>query len=290
MKVLCVDSVRKAVRDLCIQAGTRLPDDVLTALAKASETEDSPLGKEVLGAIVKNANLAKETKIPICQDTGVTYVFLELGQDLHLVGGDLREAVTKGVAEGYIEGYLRKSVVKDPLFDRSNTGDNTPPVIHVEIVPGSNLAITVFPKGTGSENMSVLNMLTPSAGVEGVKRMVLDAVAKGGANACPPLIVGVGVGGMMDTAAYLAKKAVLRPVGTPNPDPKVAELEETLLREVNALRIGPSGLGGSTTAIAVHIETYPTHIGALPCAVNLQCHAARRASIVLEGEEVADCG
>jgi fumarate hydratase subunit alpha len=289
MKVLSVDAVRKTVRDLCIQAGTRLPDDVLDALVKASEAEDLPLGREVLGALVQNANLARESNIPICQDTGVTYVFLELGQDLRLVGGDLNEAVTKGVSEGYVEGYLRKSVVKAPLFDRSNTGDNTPPVIHVEIVPGSDLKITVFPKGAGSENMSVLAMLTPSAGVEGVKKLVLDAVDKGGANACPPLVVGVGIGGMMDTAAYLAKKAVLRPLGTRNPDPKIAGLEDTLLREVNALGIGPCGLGGSTTALAVHIETYPTHIGALPCAVNLQCHAARRASAVLKGEEVLGC-
>lgn len=286
MKILQTEKVKKTVRDLCIKACTELPPDVLAALAKAAETEETALGKEVLEAIVKNASLASDTKIPICQDTGVTYVFLELGQELTVVGGDLNTAVTEGVAAGYTEGYLRKSVVRDPLFDRSNTGNNTPPIIHVDVVPGADLRITVFPKGTGSENMSTLTMLTPSVEVHGVKKLVLDTVAKGGANACPPLVVGVGVGGMMDTAAYLAKKAVLRPLGSANPDPKIAELEKELLKEVNGLGIGPAGLGGSTTALAVHVETYPTHIGALPCAVNLQCHAARRASAVLAGQEV----
>ncbi len=286
MKTLSVERIRDAVRDLAQRAATHLPGDVAVALIKAQKAEESPLGHEVLGAIIENARLSAAEKIPICQDTGVTYVFLEVGQDLHITGGDLGEAVTQGVSAGYTEGYLRKSVVRDPLFDRANTGDNTPPLVHVEIVPGSDLGITVLPKGTGSENMSALAMLTPAAGVEGVRKFVLDTVAGGAANACPPLIVGVGVGGMMDTAAYLAKKAVLRPVGDSHRDPKVAELERELLGAINALGIGPGGLGGTTTALAVHIETRPTHIGALPVAVNLQCHAARRASQTLHGEEV----
>lgn len=286
MKTVSAGAVRDAVRDLCIRAATELPGDVAVALLKATKSEVSPLGQEILGAILENAKLSSKEKIPLCQDTGVTYVFLELGQDLRITGGDLQKAVTQGVADGYTQGFLRKSVVRDPLFDRSNTGDNTPPIMHVEVVPGSDLNITVFPKGTGSENMSALTMLTPAAGVPGIRQFVLDTVAKGGANACPPLVVGVGVGGMMDTAAYLAKRAILRPVGISNPDPKIAQLEEDLLSCINLLGIGPGGLGGSTTALAVHIETYPTHIGALPVAVNLQCHAARRASVVLRGEEV----
>lgn len=286
MKTLRADKIRDAVRDLCIQAATELPGDVAVALLKAKTAEASPLGREVLGALLENAHLSKREKIPLCQDTGVTYVFLELGQDLHVVGGDIAEAVTAGVSDGYTQGFLRKSVVRDPLFDRSNTGDNTPPIIHTEIVPGGDLTITVLPKGTGSENMGGLAMLTPAAGPEGVSRFVLDTVAKGAANACPPLVVGVGVGGMMDTAAYLAKRALLRPVGISNPDPKVAQMEEDLLRRINELGIGPAGLGGVNTALAVHIETHPTHIGALPVAVNLQCHAARRASATLYGEEV----
>lgn len=286
MKAICADDVRQAVKALCVKAAIELPGDVAVALLKAKKAETSPLGREVLGALIENSGLSYREKIPICQDTGVTYVFLEVGQDLHIAGGDLAEAVAKGVSEGYTQGFLRKSVVRDPLFDRSNTGDNTPPVLHVDIVPGSDLTITVLPKGTGSENMGALAMLTPAAGVDGVRRFVLETVSRGAANACPPLIVGVGVGGMMDTAAYLAKRAILRPVGISNPDPRTAELEKDLLNEINSLGVGPGGLGGSTTAFAVHVETRPTHMGALPVAVNLQCHAARRASIILRGEEV----
>ncbi len=285
MKTLCASVIRETVRDLCIKAATELPGDIAVGLIKARTGEASPLGREILGAILENARLSRAEKIPLCQDTGMTYVFLEIGQDLHIVGGDLKEAVTLGTADGYTQGFLRKSVVRDPLFDRSNTGDNTPPLIHIDVVPGSDLAVTVLPKGTGSENMSALTMLTPALGVEGVKKFVLDTVSKGAANACPPLTVGVGVGGMMDTAAYLAKKAILRPAGISHPDPKVAHLEQDLLDEINRLGVGPGGLGGSTTALAVQIETHPTHIGALPVAVNLQCHAARRASATLRGEE-----
>ena len=285
MKTIRAEKVRDAVRDLCIRAATQLPGDVAIALVEARKAEDNPLAGEILGAILENARLSSSEGIPICQDTGLTYVFLEIGQEVQVTGGDLRQAVTEGVASGYTQGYLRKSVVRDPLWDRQNTGDNTPPVIHVEIVPGSDITVTVLPKGTGSENMSAVTMLTPAAGAEGVKSFVLDTVKKGAANACPPLVVGVGVGGMMDTAAHLAKKALLRPLGASNPDPKTAALEKTLLGEINRMGIGPAGLGGKTTALAVHVETFPTHIGALPVAVNLQCHAVRRATAVLEGEE-----
>lgn len=276
------EEIENLVRDLCIKAATQLPGDVAVALLAASRRESSPLGREILGAILRNAELAKESGIPLCQDTGLTYVFLEVGRDVH-IEGDVKEAVTKGVARGYTEGYLRKSVVRDPLFRRENTGDNTPPVIHIDIVPGSEVAVTVLPKGTGSENMSAVSMLTPSEGSAGVEDFVLQTVRRGAPNACPPLVVGVGVGGMMDTAAFLAKKALLRPVGDSNPDPEIALMESRLLGVINNLGVGPGGFGGSTTALAVHIETYPTHIGALPVAVNLQCHAARRASGVLRG-------
>ena len=287
MKAVRADDVRAAVSELCIRAATELPGDIGVALMKAKCSEPNPLAREVLGAIIENARLSRDRKIPICQDTGMTYVFLEMGQDLAIVGGGLMDAVAAGVADGYARGYLRKSVVRDPLFDRVNTGDNTPPIVHLEIVPGDELSITVFPKGTGSENMSAVAMLTPAAGAEGIREFVLDTVAKGGANACPPLIIGVGVGGMMDAAALIAKKALLRPLGLSNPDPRIAELEEQLLADINGLGIGPGGLGGKTTALGVHIETFPTHMGALPVAVELQCHAARRASLTLRGKEGA---
>lgn len=292
LKTILAGDIRDAVRDLCIRAATELPGDVAMALLEAKKAEDNPLAGEILGAILQNSKLSAETRIPICQDTGLTYVFLEIGQDVLIEGGDLRQAVTDGVALGYTQGYLRKSVVSDPLWDRRNTGDNTPPLIHVDVVPGDRVSITVLPKGTGSENMSAVTMLTPAAGVDGIKSFVLDTVRKGGANACPPLVVGVGVGGMMDTASFLAKKALLRPVGLSNPDPRTAQMEKDLLAGINALGIGPGGLGGRTTALAVHVETFPTHIGALPVAVNLQCHAARRATAALscsEGERGTGC-
>jgi len=276
--------IEDLVRDLCIKAVTDLPGDVAVALLAASRRETSALGREILGALLKNAEFAKETRTPLCQDTGLTYVFLEIGRDVR-IEGDIKEAVTRGVARGYTEGYLRKSVVRDPLFHRENTGDNTPPVIHIDIVPGSEVSVTVLPKGTGSENMSAVKMLTPSAGPQGVMDFVLETVRQGAPNACPPMVVGVGVGGMMDTASFLAKKALLRPVGDSNRDPEIASMEKKLLAAINNLGIGPGGFGGITTALAVHIETYPTHIGALPVAVNLQCHAARRASGILRGAE-----
>ena len=286
MGYIDAESVRKTVRDLCIQACTVLPDDVLSALRRSRDAEGKSLAGDIMDMLLENAEIAAGEKVPICQDTGLVHVFLDLGRDVTMKG-DLFQAVVEGVALGYTEGYLRKSVVDDPLFDRVNTKDNSPPVIHLELVPGSDLTITVMPKGTGSENMSRLAMLTPAAGPEGVKRFVLDTVKNAGANACPPMIVGVGVGGMMDKAAYLAKRALLRRIGERNPDDRVAALETELLREINELGIGPAGLGGSTTALWVAIETYPTHIGALPVAVNLQCHAARRATAVLRPESVS---
>lgn len=285
MTYIHVSDIETLVRDLSIKAAVELPGDVGMALLAASRAEDNPLAYEILGAILRNATMAREERIPLCQDTGLTYVFIDIGQDVHVVGGNMKEAVRRGVARGYTEGFLRKSVVRDPLFRRENTGDNTPPVIHIDIVPGSDLSVTVMPKGTGSENMSAVRMLAPSLGPRGVEDFVMDTVAKGAPNACPPLVVGVGVGGMMDTAAYLAKKSLLRPVGNSNPDPETADMEKRLLKAINNLGIGPGGLGGSTTALAVHIETYPTHIGALPVAVNIQCHAARRASGVLKGAD-----
>ncbi len=281
MRELDVTKVAQAVEELCITACYDLPPDVLKALEKAGAAEESDVGREIIGICVENAKVAARERVPICQDTGVTIVFLELGQDLHLVGGDLNAAVAEGVRRGYTKGYLRKSVVVDPLFSRKNTGDNTPPVIYTDIVPGDKLRIVVVPKGTGSENMSGLRMLTPAAGPEGVKRFIVETVDKAGSNPCPPVIVGVGVGGMMDRAALLAKKALLRPTGAPHPQTEVAELESETLAEINRLGIGPQGLGGRVTALAVHIETAPTHIGALPVAVNIQCHAARHAERVL---------
>lgn len=281
MRELDVSKVAQAVEELCIAACYDLPPDVLKAMEQAQKDEESEVGREIIGICVDNAKVAAKERVPICQDTGVTIVFLELGQDLHLVGGSLNDAVAEGVRQGYTKGYLRKSVVVDPLFTRKNTGDNTPPVIYTDIVPGDKLRVMVVPKGTGSENMSGLKMLTPAAGPEGVKKFILETVDKAGSNPCPPIIVGVGVGGMMDRAALLAKRALLRPVGQPHPQPEVAKFEKETLEAVNKLGIGPQGLGGRVTALAVHVETAPTHIGALPVAVNIQCHAARHAERVL---------
>lgn len=281
MRELDVSKVAQAVEELCITACYDLPEDVVQALEKARKVEESDVGREIIDICIENAKVAARERVPICQDTGVTIVFLELGQDLHLVGGDLYSAVAEGVRQGYTKGYLRKSVVSDPLFTRKNTGDNTPPIIYTDIVPGDKLRVIVVPKGTGSENMSSLKMLTPAAGPEGVRKFVVETVDKAGSNPCPPIIVGVGVGGMMDRAALLAKKALLRKVGEPHPQPEVAKLEREILEDINKLGIGPQGLGGRVTALAVHIETAPTHIGALPVAVNIQCHAARHAERVL---------
>ncbi|MDQ7793374.1 MAG: fumarate hydratase [bacterium] len=281
MREISVSKVADTVRDLCVEANYDLPPDVVAALEVAREREESPLGKEILGELLENAAIARDDRVPLCQDTGVTHVFVELGQDVHLVGGSLQDAINDGVRRGYDEGYLRKSVVDDPIFRRANTGDNTPAIIYVDLVPGEGLKLWVVPKGTGSENMSGMKMLTPAHGARGVREFVVEVVDRSGSNPCPPVVVGVGVGGMMDRAALLAKKALLRPIGRSHPRPEVAALEAEILEAVNNLGIGPQGLGGRTTALAVHVETAPTHIGALPVAVNLQCHAARHAERAL---------
>jgi fumarate hydratase subunit alpha len=281
LREIHVRSVTDAVRELCLTANCDLPPDVAAALARAREAEESPLGKQILEELLDNAAIARQERMPMCQDTGVVHVFVELGQDVRLTGGDLKAAIDEGVRQGYEAGYLRKSVVDDPIFRRANTQDNTPAIVYIDLVPGEHLSLAVVPKGTGSENMSGLKMLTPAQGTRGIRDFVVEVVDRAGSNPCPPVIVGVGVGGMMDRAAMLAKKALLREVGTTHPDPSTAALEREILQAVNDLGIGPAGLGGRTTALAVHIETAPTHIGALPVAVNLQCHAARHAERTL---------
>lgn len=276
IRELNISTITTAVADLCRQANYNLGDDVVQALEASRTVETGPLAGRVLETIVLNARIAGEEQRPICQDTGTAVVFVELGQDVHLVGGDLREAINAGVRRGYHEGYLRNSIVGDPLFGRANTGDNTPAVIHLNLVPGDQVQLTVMTKGGGAENMSRMAMLTPADGVAGVRAFVLETVELAGPNACPPVIVGVGVGGTFDLAPTLAKEALLRHVGTPNPDPPWADLERELLAAINALGIGPHGFGGITTALAVHINAHPTHIASLPVAVNLQCGPAAR--------------
>lgn len=271
--------IEDTVARLCIEANLRLPDDVVSAIECAETEEPWDGAKRILSLLGDNVRIAEEKTLPMCQDTGMACVFLELGQDVH-IDGDLEEAVNNGVRRGYGEGYLRKSVVCDPLR-RINTGDNTPALLSVKLVPGESLRITVMPKGFGSENMSALKMLKPADGVEGVKRFVLETVEKAGANPCPPIIVGVGIGGSFDKAAYLAKHALLRPLDKPNRDEYYAALEKELLDKINALGIGPQGFGGKTTALAVLIESMPTHVAGLPVAVNISCHATRRKSASL---------
>ncbi|MCM8900953.1 fumarate hydratase [Caldicoprobacter algeriensis] len=279
MKEIHVSKIIDTIARLCIEACYNVGDDVKALLEKARQHEASPHGKNILDQLLENLRIAHELKLPICQDTGMAVVFLEIGQDVHIVGGDLYEAVHEGVRRGYTEGYLRKSVLSP--ITRINTGDNTPAVIHTEMVPGDKVKITVAPKGFGSENMSQLKMLKPSDGLEGIKEFILQTVIDAGGNPCPPIIVGVGIGGTMEKAAYMAKKALLRPAGQHNPDPLVAQLEEEMLQAINNTGIGPQGLGGTVTALAVHIETYPTHIAGLPVAVNIQCHAARHSEALL---------
>ncbi len=258
-----------------------LGEDVLSALKQAQQTEESPLGREVLSQLIENARIAQEERQPLCQDCGTAVVFLEIGQEIHITGGDLYAAVEEGVRRGYAQGYLRKSMVSQPFSSRINTKDNTPPVIHAEIVPGDRLKIVVMPKGGGAENMSKLAMLKPSDGRQGIIDLVVRTVDEAGGNSCPPLIIGLGIGGTAEKAMLLAKKALLRKVAEPNPDPEIAELEKEILDRVNALGIGPLGFGGSTTALAVHAEVMPTHIASLPVAVNLQCHSARHKEKIL---------
>jgi len=272
--------ITKAVARLCQEANFELGEDVLAALKKTQKTEKSPLGREVLSQLIENARIAKEERLPLCQDCGTAVVFLEIGQDVH-INDDLYNAIEEGVRRGYTEGYLRKSMVNKPFSARINTRDNTPPIAHIEIVPGERLKIAIMPKGAGAENMSRLAMLKPSDGKQGIIDLVAKTVDEAGGNACPPLIIGVGIGGTAEKAMLLAKKALLRKVGKQNPDPEVAELEQEVLDRVNALGIGPMGFGGTTTALAVHAEAMPAHIGSLPVAVNLQCHSARHKEAML---------
>jgi fumarate hydratase subunit alpha len=279
MREIDVKMITEKVRALCMEANTDLEEDVLQAFDRAMEKEESPLGIEILKELKENARIAREERVPICQDTGFAVIFLELGQEVHLVGGDLREAIFEGVRQGYRDGYLRKSICHP--FSRANTGDNTPAIIHTEIVPGENVKITVAPKGGGSENMSRVVMLTPSDGVEGIKRFVVQRVKESGSNPCPPTIVGVGIGGTFEQAALLAKKSLLRPLGSRNPDPELDKLESETLNEINRLGIGPQGLGGRTTSLAVHVLMMPCHIASFPLAVNIQCHAQRHKEAVI---------
>lgn len=281
MREIRAAEITTAVERLCVEANYYLPEDMYQALVKAQQSEESPLGREVLGDILKNAKLAPDKDLPICQDTGLAVLFVELGQEVYFADGDINEAINEGVRRGYENGFLRKSSVDDPFLTRINRGDNTPAVVHLSIVPGDQIKLTLAPKGGGSENMSALAMLTPAAGLAGMKKFVVETVEKAGANACPPLIVGVGVGGTMEMAALIAKKSLLRKVGMPNPNQQVAQVEQELLSEINALGIGPQGFGGSTTALAVHIETFPAHIASMPVAVNMQCHVARHKQAVL---------
>jgi fumarate hydratase subunit alpha len=279
MREINVKLITEKVRDLCMRANTDLGEDVLRAFDQAMEKEESPLGMEILKELKENARIAKEEDVPICQDTGFAVVFIELGQDVHLVGGDLKEAIFEGVRQGYRDGYLRKSVCHP--FTRVNTGDNTPAVIHTEIVPGDKVKIIVAPKGGGSENMSRVVMLTPSDGIEGIKRYIIQRVKDSGSNPCPPTIVGVGIGGTFEQAALLAKKSLLRPLGSKNPDPELEGLESEILEEINRLGIGPQGLGGRTTSLAVHILMMPCHIASFPLAVNIQCHVQRHKEVII---------
>jgi fumarate hydratase subunit alpha len=275
------DQLIETVARLCIESNYYLGEDVLAALRKYREVEVSPVGREVLDQILENAEIARNQQMPLCQDCGLTVAYLELGQQVHIVGGDLNEAIAEGVRQGYKDGYLRKSMVEKPFSARVNTKDNTPPVIHTTVVPGDRLKIIVAPKGGGSENMSQLAMLKPADGREGVVKFVVESVRRAGANPCPPIIVGVGIGGSAEKTMWLAKHALLREVGQPSPDPEVAELEAEILERVNRIGIGPQGFGGLTTALAVHVETFPCHIASMPVAVNIQCHSARHKEAVL---------
>lgn len=274
MREIHVDQIIETVKYMCIDANCNLNRDVQLALEQGLAREQNATAKTMLTDILKNAEIARNEQMPICQDTGMAVIFLKLGQDVHMTGGSLYDAVNEGVRQGYAEGYLRKSVVADPVR-RGNTGDNTPAVIHTEITDGEHLEITLAPKGFGSENMSAVKMCKPSDGLDGIIDFVVDTVRRAGGNPCPPLVVGVGIGGTFEKCAYLAKSALLRDVDSSNPDPYYAELEATLLERINALDIGPQGFGGVTTALGVNVETFPTHIAGMPCAVNINCHVTR---------------
>ena len=277
MRVVQAELISKTVSELCKEACYVVTPDMRAAFEKAKENESSPIGKDILGKVLQNADLAQKRVAPICQDTGMAVVFVDIGQDVHIEGGFLEDAINEGVKDGYVGGYLRKSVVNDPIFERKNTTNNTPAVINVRIVRGDKIHIKVAPKGFGSENKSALKMLVPADGLEGVKKVFLDTVKLAGPNACPPMVIGVGIGGTMDKAALMAKYAAARAADSKNPDPRYAKLEEEQLELACKTGVGPQGLGGDTTAVKVNIEWYPTHIAGLPVAININCHAARHA-------------
>ena len=277
MREISAEQITKVIKELCILANEHLPEDVKCAIKDMREKEDGTIAQGILDNIIENFDIADSENVPICQDTGMACVFMEIGQDVHITGGNLTDAVNEGVRQGYTEGYLRKSVVADPVR-RGNTGDNTPAVLYTDIVPGDKIKITVGPKGFGSENMSRIMMFKPSAGLQGIKDFIIETVKIAGPNPCPPMVVGVGIGGTFDRCALLAKKALMRPLDSSNPDPFYADLEKEMLDKINELGIGPQGLGGRTTAIGLNIETYPTHIAGMPCAVNINCHVTRHKS------------
>ncbi len=281
MREIEAQVITKAVTDLAIKACCVLPQDVYNSLKQAKAQEPSAVGQAILNQLLLNANLARDEITPICQDTGLAVVFIDVGQDVRIVNGYFEQAINDGIRSGYTDGYLRKSCVAEPLFERQNTKDNTPAIIHTRIVPGDKISITLAPKGAGSENKSILKMLVPADGLEGVRQVVLEAIKLAGPNACPPLVVGVGIGGNFEMAAICAKRAAVRDINSKNPDPRYAKLEEDFLEMANQTGIGPQGLGGKYTALRVHIEYYPTHIACLPVAVNINCNAARHATIII---------
>jgi fumarate hydratase subunit alpha len=281
MREIQVAAISEAVAGLAVKACCRLPQDVYEAFKTSQKTEPSPVGRNILEQLVMNADIAAKEDMPICQDTGMAVIFAELGQDARITGGAFEDAINEGIRRGYVDGYLRKSMVAEPLFERKNTKDNTPAIIHTRIVPGDKLRLRMAPKGAGSENKSVLKMLVPADGIDGVRKVVLDTVLAAGSNSCPPMVIGVGIGGTMDMAAVCAKRAAARDLASVNPDPRYAAFEEELLTLLNKSGIGPQGLGGRTTVLKVHVEWFPTHIASLPVAVNINCHAARHAEIIL---------
>ena len=280
MREIKASTITDVIERLCMEANQVLPQDIKDAISTCRSQEDGDIACGILDNIIENYQIAENEQVPICQDTGMACVFLEIGQDVHITDGDLTEAVNEGARRGYTKGYLRKSVVKDPVR-RGNTGDNTPAMLYTEIVPGEQIKVTVGPKGFGSENMSAIRMFKPSAGIQGIKDFIIETVETAGPNPCPPMVVGVGIGGTFDKAALLAKKALMRPVDTSNPDPYYADLEKEMLQKINELGIGPQGFGGRTTAIGLNIETMPTHIAGMPCAINISCHVTRHKTEVI---------
>lgn len=280
MREIKASTITDVIERLCMEANQVLPQDIKDAISTCRSQEDGDIACGILDNIIENYQIAENEQVPICQDTGMACVFLEIGQDVHITDGDLTEAVNEGVRRGYTKGYLRKSVVKDPVR-RGNTGDNTPAILYTEIVPGEQIKVTVGPKGFGSENMSAIRMFKPSAGIQGIKDFIIETVETAGPNPCPPMVVGVGIGGTFDKAALLAKKALMRPVDISNPDPYYADLEKEMLQKINELGIGPQGFGGRTTAIGLNIETMPTHIAGMPCAINISCHVTRHKTEVI---------